>query len=224
MTWVILGHTYYYALNQSDNLTYVFDAFTRPFLQIIGNAVLAVDTFYCIGGFLTSFILLKKFKKVSSPAFVAKLYLHRYLRLTMVYGIVIIFFMGFLGRYGHGTFVHFTSDPLVERCKQYWWRNILYISNLIQVCDETGYCRVKSCLGHSWYLSNDMQFFVVGVPLILMVSKTRYVGVVVWVLILLANIGLQKLPFLVTQFIFRCDRMVINFQGCNCSPITVCYS
>ena len=108
----------------------------------------------------------------------------------MVYGIVIIFFMGFLGRYGHGTLVHFTSDPLVEQCKQYWWRNILYISNLIQECDETGYCRVKSCLGHSWYLSNDMQFFVVGVPLILMVSKTRYVGVVVWVLILLANIGL----------------------------------
>ena len=164
-------------------------------MQVIGNAVLAVDTFYMISGFLTAYILLKKFKKVSSPAFIAKIYLHRYLRLTMVYGIVIIFFMGFLGRYGHGTYVHYTVDPLVERCKAYWWRNILYISNLIQVCNESGYCRVQSCLGHSWYLSNDMQFFVVGVPLILLVSKTKFTGVIIWVLILLANIGKLDVDF-----------------------------
>ena len=35
-----------------------------------------------------------------------------------------------------------------------------------------------------------MQFFIFGVPLILLVSKTRFAGVVTWIVILLANIGI----------------------------------
>ena len=82
-------------------------------------------------GFLTSYILLKKFRKHSSPAFFLKLYLHRYLRLTLVYGICILFFTGFLGRYGTGTYVRYRSDFPVENCMKNWWKNILYISNVV---------------------------------------------------------------------------------------------
>ena len=46
--------------------------------------------------------------------------------------ITILFFIGFMGRYGNGAFVRFETDHLVERCKAYWWRNLLYVSNLIQ--------------------------------------------------------------------------------------------
>ena len=35
-----------------------------------------------------------------------------------------------------------------------------------------------------------MQFFIFGVPLILMIAKTRFAGVITWVVILLANIGI----------------------------------
>ena len=41
MTWVILGHTYYYSLNESDNLTFILGTFTKPFYQNIGNALLS---------------------------------------------------------------------------------------------------------------------------------------------------------------------------------------
>ena len=56
MTWVILGHTYYYSLNESDNLMFVFEAFTKPFYQNIGNAVLSgkVKTY----SFLVLFLVL----------------------------------------------------------------------------------------------------------------------------------------------------------------------
>jgi len=54
---------------------------------------------------------------------------------------------------------------------------------------------VNSCLGHSWYLSNDMQFFVFGVPLIFVLSKFPKVGLGVWISVLLANIS-----YLVSQF------------------------
>ncbi|CBY09277.1 unnamed protein product [Oikopleura dioica] len=103
--------------------------------------------------------------------------------------------MGLLGRYGIGARVHWRSDKLVKQCEDWWWRNILYVTNLIKNCDEKGDCRVNSCLGHSWYLSNDMQFFVFGVPLIFVLSKFPKVGLGVWISVLLANIS-----YLVSQF------------------------
>ena len=135
MTWVIWGHTYFYSVNQMDNQIKVLDAFIAPFYQHIGNAVLAVDTFFVLSGFLTAFILIKKFQKNSSPGFMAKLYLHRYLRLTLIYAIIIIFNMGFLGRYGIGTMVRYIGDPSAETCRKYWWRNLLYVSNIIVSVD-----------------------------------------------------------------------------------------
>ena len=45
----------------------------------------------------------------------------------------------------------------------------------IKVIEKSGRsiknCLVKSCIGHSWYLSNDMQFFVFGVPIVLLMAK-----------------------------------------------------
>ena len=89
------------------------------------------STFFYFSGFLTCHILLKKFPKESSRFFFVKLYIHRYLRLTLVYGICILFFTGFLGRYGTGAMVRYISDYQVQVCKETWWRNILYVSNLI---------------------------------------------------------------------------------------------
>ncbi|XP_069125479.1 nose resistant to fluoxetine protein 6-like [Argopecten irradians] len=43
-------------------------------------------------------------------------------------------------------------------CRETWWTNLLYINNL--------YNRRKMCFGWSWYLANDMQFYVVS-PLLL---------------------------------------------------------
>ncbi|XP_077287816.1 nose resistant to fluoxetine protein 6-like [Arctopsyche grandis] len=40
-----------------------------------------------------------------------------------------------------------------EICPKYWWRNLLYINSFFP--------RTEMCLGYTWYLSDDMQFFVV---------------------------------------------------------------
>lgn len=38
-------------------------------------------------------------------------------------------------------------------CQKYWWRDILYIQNLFPVN--------QMCMGHTWYLANDFQFYLV---------------------------------------------------------------
>ena len=48
MTWVIWGHTYFYAVNEIDNLQYVFGSFVNPLYQHISVAIFAVDTFFVL--------------------------------------------------------------------------------------------------------------------------------------------------------------------------------
>ena len=50
----------------------------------------------------------------------------------------------------------FALNPENKACRDYWWANILYINNLVPwKADEV-------CLGHTWYLSNDMQFYIIA--------------------------------------------------------------
>ena len=44
-----------------------------------------------------------------------------------------------------------------QRCKRYWWTNMLYVNNLVPFKDTF----TEQCFGHAWYLGNDMQFFII---------------------------------------------------------------
>ena len=47
-------------------------------------------------------------------------------------------------------------DTFHKPCQEYWWANLLYINNLVPWKGD------KICNSESWYLSNDMQFYVVA--------------------------------------------------------------
>jgi peptidoglycan/LPS O-acetylase OafA/YrhL len=64
---------------------------------------------------------------------------------------------------------------VIDICKSHWWTNLLYINNMYPNYGNLG----KTCLGWSWYLANDMQFYLVlGPIIILMLSKQRKFKVV----------------------------------------------
>ncbi|XP_050521423.1 uncharacterized protein LOC126894428 [Daktulosphaira vitifoliae] len=48
-------------------------------------------------------------------------------------------------------------------CANYWWRNILYINSLYPSSDM--------CMLWSWYMSNDTQFYILGIILLLFSAK-----------------------------------------------------
>jgi peptidoglycan/LPS O-acetylase OafA/YrhL len=67
------------------------------------------------------------------------------------------------------------NDNIIEaeHCRDDWWSNILYINNFKQpilnvrviliinlMVDVDFFCTLQ-CLGHSWYLANDMQMFII---------------------------------------------------------------
>ena len=160
INWVILGHTFAFVQGKLSDQSYLLDLIKRQGFTLIANAYSSVDSFFCLSGFLVSYLLLKQLTKkghLTLPQWIA-FYFHRYVRLTAPY-LMMILLEGFLYR-------HLVSGPFSveadiatnhETCKKYWWTNLLYINNLVP-WNPTA----SPCLAQSWYLANDMQFFVIS--------------------------------------------------------------
>ncbi|KAJ8304385.1 hypothetical protein KUTeg_017968 [Tegillarca granosa] len=74
-------------------------------------------------------------------------------RLTPVYMLVLFVYVTTFPYWGDGPFYpQKTLEP--DQCKETWWTNLLYINNFVPTD--------KICFGWSWYLANDMQFYVIS--------------------------------------------------------------
>eukprot|EP00058_Branchiostoma_floridae_P023935 XP_002609425.1 hypothetical protein BRAFLDRAFT_124632 [Branchiostoma floridae] len=159
MTWVILGHTYIFGIQQFENLLEAFETVQTFTFQAIMNATVSVDTFFFLSGLLMSYLLLKqigKRKENGKSVPYGMLYFHRYWRLTPTYMFVLMLYMWVLPYMFSGPF--WPPAPLDPYCGENWWTNLLYVNNVVN--DD------RMCMGWTWYLANDMQFFVIGVPLV----------------------------------------------------------
>ncbi|CAG9323408.1 unnamed protein product [Blepharisma stoltei] len=169
--WVILGHTLMNAMTLSilANPNKILDFLSKPVAVIVLSGSFAVDTFFWISGFLVSYLLIIE---INSPKKMNWLliYVHRYLRIVPVYLFVILFSWALQKHMGNGPLwwneYYYNND-----CKKWWWTNILFINNLVP-----GW-KGSNCLGQSWYLSDDMQFFIITPPIIYLYHKyNRYIG------------------------------------------------
>lgn len=111
------------------------------------------------------------------------LYLYRYLRLTPAYFVALLIsevsfkyvlmtwdvkfqkknliFSILRDTYNNSVFPSGLADHLT--CPNYWWRNMLYIQNWFPF--------PELCMIWSWYLANDMQFYVWAI--IILILSTR---------------------------------------------------
>ena len=169
MFWIILYHVHvwYTAFKPISNQAVLErDILPRLWYQIILNGYFSVDSFFLLSGTVAAYNNFRAMEKRKTdfchfPIF--NYYVHRYLRLTLVYAFVVSF---------RHLIVHLTDGPLsiqlstgpdsqtYSNCDQYWWTNLLYINNLYpwRMRDE--------CMFWSWSLANDMQFYVLS-PIIL---------------------------------------------------------
>jgi len=165
LTWVVLGNYYLYGVMKlrTDNISrVVYDAVHGFSFMIVNNAYISVDTFFLLSGFLTGYLTLKKFNKGLSISSVLQSYLHRYLRLTPSLGIVMILY-NFLPEVLRGPQSLFITqtDEMKGGCHNYWFSVLFYFNNFYPSLKE-------GCISWTFYLANDMQFFVLA-PFILFV-------------------------------------------------------
>ncbi|XP_035686734.1 nose resistant to fluoxetine protein 6-like [Branchiostoma floridae] len=186
MTWVILGHTYYFGTFglalKADNLLESSEIMQSFTFQAIRSATVSVDSFFFLSssGLLMSYLLLrqigKSIEKGESIPY-GMLYFHRYWRLTPTYLFVMMLWTWVLPYMFSGPF--WPPAPIDPNCGQNWWTNLLYINNVVN--------NDKMCMGWTWYLANDMQFFVIGVPLVYAVYRWKKLGIALLLTLLLVS-------------------------------------
>ncbi|KAB0800340.1 hypothetical protein PPYR_06080 [Photinus pyralis] len=177
ISWIILVHSYLEVFAVADNKT-LRTVTERSYLyQTISNGTFSVDTFFFISGLLLTTTYLKRELKTPTESgeaqrdgiglSVAKnilLILYRYIRLTPAY----LFVLGLNElaiRYYHNFSVF--SPAIIDHisCPEHWWRNALYINNF--------YPLTEFCMLWSWYMSNDMQFFVIAIVLLAIAARNE---------------------------------------------------
>ena len=119
---------------------------------VIQNALPAVDTFFFMSGLLVSYLSLIQMDKKRFN--IVLYYVHRIIRLTIPLGLAIAFCIGALPYLSYGPQYNLGVGAQAQLCRDYGWRTMLYINNF----DSS----LEMCLGQTWYLSNDMQFYILA--------------------------------------------------------------
>ncbi|XP_069119737.1 nose resistant to fluoxetine protein 6-like [Argopecten irradians] len=181
ITWVILGHCFNIAqtspsINPVSFGNKVYHMWT---FQAIANALVSVDTFFTMSGLLLAYLFMKDIKKsgeMNWPLF----YFHRFWRLTPIYMLVLMMESNLTKYMGGDGGPVWPKDGIDSNCEKWWWTNLLYINNLFSMD--------KFCMPWSWYLSNDMQFFVISPLLLVPLYRKKFAGLVVCVVALFASL------------------------------------
>ncbi|KAK4876119.1 hypothetical protein RN001_012541 [Aquatica leii] len=165
MMWILLGH-----LHQVRGIFPMHNGFTllksyseHKFDYLIGGNK-TVDTFLLLTGITLSYVFLSAAQHHKFNLIV--FYFHRYLRLTPALGAVVLVYLGLFQYISSGPFWAFITATERDHCSQNWWKTIFYINNY-------GY---DQCIPHTWYLSVDMQLFVIAPFILLLLQKKPYLG------------------------------------------------
>ncbi|KAK6641445.1 hypothetical protein RUM44_013156 [Polyplax serrata] len=179
--WVILGHRCFFTASPSLlNLTDLVEELTKLYVQLFVQGILAVDTFFLIGGLLNSYHLMDVLDKTGKfPLF--KYYVHRYIRLTPALAAIVLMYATWYVLIGDGPNWISMTKPWKELCVSHWWTTLLYINNY--------YNPTSQCAGHSWYLAVDMQLYWVAPLIILPLWKWPKFGKIgLWLLLVASTV------------------------------------
>ena len=201
--WVVTGHTFFEMCGTGllvgngymvkNFLIYSKDdgPTDQLYMTPFWNGMFMVDTFFLMGALLIAFHTLKEMDKIKDKPighwfmFWFAFYVHRYIRLSAVYAIIIALNATFLETLATGPNSHLLLHQ-ADQCKEGWYYNLLYINNFISDIRGLENTRTYNCMGWTWYLADDMQFFIVTPFLLYILWKKPYVGVVVMNLLLVA--------------------------------------
>ncbi|XP_069123541.1 nose resistant to fluoxetine protein 6-like [Argopecten irradians] len=176
ISWVVLGHAFAFGQAGISNKTFIQTFFNGWPSMVIANALLSVDSFFTLSGLLVSYLFMKEMKREKGRINWFMFYFHRFWRLTPAYMLVLFLEMSLFRYAGDGPF--FLKDGVDgDLCRKSWWTNILYINNVVKA--------KEMCFNWSWYLANDMQFYVVSPLLLVPLYFSKKIGLAVNVLALL---------------------------------------
>ena len=183
--WVIIGHSFLFGILYTKNPLDFIRWSRSVAIQFISSAEFSVDTFFVLSGFLTTILFIRHIEKEKQLSLRTMFlyYLHRYIRLTPTFLLVVAISINLTPYFGSGPLYPTQQGFETPQCRtKYWWTSIVYLGNVI----KSDY----SCVPVSWYLHNDMQFhWIAPLCLIPFVLKRKPVAFVMCIAFILVGIG-----------------------------------
>ncbi len=168
MLWIILGHSAKTGIITPVENTDSIDHFVTDFSKAhLYNALLAVDIFFFLSGFLLCFVLISSI----ATRFTWKLYLHRLIRLYPALIVAFCVYCYILPLFAQGPRFYSLLRVINVDCKKQAADIFFFFFNFRDVDYE--------CAGWVWYVSADMQFFVITPPIIYLLFKWPRAGLCV---------------------------------------------
>jgi peptidoglycan/LPS O-acetylase OafA/YrhL len=169
MGWVILGHTLSFGLliRPLTNYNGLYDTFENPATALAYGGFYAVDSFFWIAGLLSSSLMLPQLVAKNGKLPWGMLYFHRFWRIVPAVAFSMFFVVTLMPYMANGPlWWNIERSERLDDCYDNWWTVLLFINNFIPNGEG------NHCFGHTWYLANDMQFFLIT-PLMLFLYYKR---------------------------------------------------
>ncbi|XP_052838930.1 O-acyltransferase like protein-like [Drosophila gunungcola] len=175
--WVLYCHQFMMDITAA-NINMFSVKTDTAYASLIVNGFYSVDSFFMLGGLLVALIPLRLMDKTKGKLNIPMLYLHRLIRIVPLLGMAIPIYMTLMPLISGGPLFGNGYDGRAL-CEDSWYWTLLFVNNYTN----------QKCLAHSWYLSVDMQLFLIS-PLLLIAlykwGKKAAAGIFVLILLLSA--------------------------------------
>ncbi|XP_064215056.1 nose resistant to fluoxetine protein 6 [Tribolium castaneum] len=179
---IIMGHRIMFGIGSPlMNPSFVENMYGRIEATALLNGPVIVDTFFNISGFLVCYLMLTQLEKRKRGINFLFLYLHRFIRLTPAYAMVLAFYCTLFVKMGSGPLWLERVQVEQERCVASWWANLFYLNNYIN--------KEHICMFQSWYMTCDMHLFMISPFIIWLLRKKPFLGLVSLFVLIVASIS-----------------------------------
>ncbi|KAH8347530.1 hypothetical protein KR059_012046 [Drosophila kikkawai] len=159
--WVVFSHEYKFTVIAANiNEFQLIKWLELPFTSFIAHGFFSVDSFFFLGGLLVSLIALRSMEKTNGKLNVPMMYLYRLFRIFPLLAVAILVYTKLM------TVV--TDGPLLQggysgkaACESGWYWTLMFLNNY----------KNEECLSHTWYLSVDMQMFILSPIMLIALYK-----------------------------------------------------
>ncbi|XP_077529603.1 nose resistant to fluoxetine protein 6-like [Haemaphysalis longicornis] len=179
MAWVICIHSWNTSVEMTTFRNVDDQSVENIKTMFVRRAVLAIDTFFFMGGLVLAYSTLKQLHKTGGKKNWLLFYAHRYLRTVPLVMVVIAIYAFMMRHFGDGPrWADFLATSEAN-CRVSWWTYPLYVQNFVLLDHQ--------CLAHTWYSAVDFQFYLISPPILYALYKKPRVGVLIICILALAS-------------------------------------
>ncbi|KAF0762026.1 nose resistant to fluoxetine protein 6-like, partial [Aphis craccivora] len=183
---VLFGHKFLYFVINPITYGMHLEKLYKEGPDFLLTSMNLIDPFFYIAGYLMYIMLIPQFNKPGTNCFqIVMVIVYKYLKVLPSYLIVMLMTAFVIPHLGNGPFWASRIWPEADNCKNYWWANLLAVSNFIPVENQ--------CLIAGWYVSCLLQFLVIGTIVVYVYVKNRKIGISLIVMLLCASLAISFL-------------------------------